>query len=562
MAKNLTELMSACSTEDFIPRYFMYDGIDVYSSVDTFLKAALSEKRSGALWCVDVTKILLAPWFAFVENAFGNSVHSTYLIPPEALIGKLCSVEDGYMVFTGEPSDEVLPACKKCGKRPRRFTVIDGLCHSPHYQTIPNYRFNPKNGVPRVDGLGCFSYGRENTTGQCLCHSTVKSDLCPKCRYCKERCQCQKCACGKRADSVCAEHRVCPACCPAPRCVGCTRHVTCTGCNGCDRHCSCSVEESARYGAASGVHYTRITKPTFHAGALKDFKVNRINRFIACEVEVAGSNEERGAKVNKVVAKWGMAVVSDGSLPSGGYEINMAPASGDLFLEEAHELGKALADARAFANEKCGLHTHVDCRDYSYAEMRRLALLWEQVEPAMFRLVSDARRGNSYCFPCGWRLGDIARTSAVPKKVKQAVRQKMYELSPNHISKVPTDKYHAQRYSAMNIHSWFVRGTVECRLGEGAVDGKTIANWALIVAAIVDWAGRHSDNEFYALPVITAPTNFFGDRMPSSSKPRRLRQSFAVLLSVLPKGLHQAVRDFYSEKNDGLSLETLLQEKD
>ncbi len=427
--------------------------------------------------------------------------------------------------------------CPTCGHGPRaNFGWLQGLCFSPS---------NLRNTCAAARVTMCPA-----TAGHIehiYAHTVVAPagvpaarPACRNCAQCGEHCACVRCGSCERTvpAALCTTCNVCETCCT--RCRSCSRHEAgdgrCDACRGCVNCCqNCATSHSSIRCASS----TQPVPPTFHVPTLSQLKENPLSRVISCEIEVAQSRSALGRKIQNVVAKWSGRIVSDGSLPGTGYEINTAPAGGDLFLKQIRDITDALTEAKASVTGACGYHAHVDTRDLSWRDMRRLALLWEKVEPAMFALQPASRLGSNYCKPCGPKLAGLLRGGTTPEAVRKAIRTGMYGLQGNdgHISK---DKYNGLRYDALNIHSWFVRGTVECRIASGTVHYDKLVHWALLVGNIVEWAATHSDDALEALPSPLAPTS-------GKTRAEQIKVSLGVLTSVTPKAQHAWVAARYKQ---------------
>lgn len=236
---------------------------------------------------------------------------------------------------------------------------------------------------------------------------------------------------------------------------------------------------------------------TFHnANALKR-KMNKSRRYIAAEIEVADlKSYALSYDVESAVRKWNGQIVADGSLPSTGFEINTAPANGDLFIEQITQICDALATAKAKVTRACGLHIHVDAKDLRFAEVRRLIRLWQMIEPAMFDMVPQTRRGSRYCMPCANRYGDSVKDGKIPyNEIRKGVTEGVYSEFSQYSARRKKSKYDGSRYYALNLHSWFHRGTVELRLPSATVKADKIIGWGRLMATIVDWAASHTDDD-------------------------------------------------------------------
>jgi len=264
--------------------------------------------------------------------------------------------------------------------------------------------------------------------------------------------------------------------------------------------------------------------PVFHpAKKISERKHNRSQRFLSVEIEVAGARHpEEIRRLDRVLEKWGAHRVHDGSLPPTGFEINTAPAAGDHFIEQVNEICGALKKMGAFVDNSCGLHVHADARDFKYADIRKVVLLWERLEPAFMATQSAARTGSHYCRPVGSQYANAMRTLSLPDFVKEAgkpkgVKSKFFEgvygarmsdfagMRGGHYEPPRGNHYDDSRYHNVNLHSWIYRGTVENRLHSGTVVARKMIDWATTWAKFMDVAYTTTDKE---ISLINNPVEF------------------------------------------------------
>ncbi len=315
----------------------------------------------------------------------------------------------------------------------------------------------------------------------------------------------------------------------------------CSGCSHCHDCCSCENDDEEDNRVVEFVTH-ELVEADFKRPGRKDHKKNPTSRLIACELEVARVTRNHGrgcATLSKCVNANRHSVVTDGSLPEEGFEINTCPAGGDHFVNGIEELCGVLDHYGARVNSSCGYHVHVDARDFTYWDMRRLVRFYAKVEKALFACVAPSRRNSHYAKPCGkdylfalTRKGDGFRHGlsetlygidmAPPAKGNHDEhsrdRRRSRRSSPESVfaklnpslGPVPTkpgeaspmfikssvlhdyksEKYATCRYNAMNLHSWYYRGTVEYRLHHGTVNAKKVINWGLLWAGILDYSMR------------------------------------------------------------------------
>lgn len=339
------------------------------------------------------------------------------------------------------------------------------------------------------DGCDCM------VCEHCGCHV---ENPCSDCDHCHDCCECVHCdRCGGVCDSTC-DNDYCDYCC-ARRCTH--------GDEGCEE----DGENATGGGARPPLRDASNLKPAFHRS--KPGPDNPSRRYISCELEIAAADDSTATRA--ALRAWpGTVAVRDGSLPDTGYEINTAPTSGQAFVANIAALCSALNADGAAVTTACGYHVHVDARDYTYMDLLRLVKVYARIELALFMSVPRSRRSNYYCQPCGSMylnrgIGAFLAPKAKRKAAWEARKLAVHATYGADVSTVATQnahkaraaqKYDGARYAALNLHSWFYRGTVELRLAAGTTNAEKVARWAVFFACVLDWCKRHTDADVGTLP--------------------------------------------------------------
>lgn len=345
------------------------------------------------------------------------------------------------------------------------------------------------------------------TCGNSRCGAQVES-VCSRCEQCDDCCECSTCdACNERVESVCSRCDCCDSCCECYCCDHCGARVPgddfCGECDRCTSCCSCNSSSVDTFDGHLAFH---SSKPT-------QFKLNPSRRFIALEVEVARGDS---SDMRSTLRHWGDSLVEDGSLPEEGWELNLNPSNGDQFLTHTREIAAALSEANARADTSCGMHCHVDARDFGWFDLFKLCRLYGKVEDGLFSLCSRSRQSNHYCMKCaetysfedyktfkrdlirklyGWTPGKLKPCTCYGKTHRGAHKNGNYRGFQER-----DEKYNGARYHALNLHSFFYRQTVEFRHHHGTVDAKKMQGWGMVCASVMDSASRMTLAEIDALP--------------------------------------------------------------
>ena len=146
----------------------------------------------------------------------------------------------------------------------------------------------------------------------------------------------------------------------------------------------------------------------------------------------------------------------------------------------------------------------MDVRDHNYEDIKKFLLLYAKVEPALIRTQPYARvyAERSHCAPCGEQYIKGITSQMPPKAARTKLIQNVY--GSRYAQKAPKKKRGNNReimarYNALNVHSYWYRGTLECRLHNGTINAEKIKTWGILWAGLVDAAYALSENEIRSL---------------------------------------------------------------
>ncbi len=305
---------------------------------------------------------------------------------------------------------------------------------------------------------------------------------------------------------------------PAPQ----TDRRLCTGCYGNYSDPSFCIEcgycNSGCCRCNAVRHFTNRLE--FHTDAKVNRRVNKSERFISAEIEVAGI-KKKAVEVEKIVRKWKGNIVRDGSLPHTGFEINTSPANGDEYIKQVTQICKTLDNAVGSVTDACGLHVHLDARDFNFHDISRLIKVYAAIEPALFNMVPASRRASRFALRCADHYEQALSRDAL--KEHKAIKEKVVVGTYGEANSTTRRKrkYDTARYNALNLHSWFYRGTIEYRLFNGTIDASDIINWGMIWANILDFSLESSEDDITRL---MNKNKSYESLLKINSHSRRLRE--------------------------------------
>lgn len=325
-----------------------------------------------------------------------------------------------------------------------------------------------------------------------MCKTVIQSPPCDACGMCRKCCKCYACrTCGT---AVTHKIHLCNVC------GGCIRDVG-RGIRGC---CTAHKSNKEIIRTKRDVNLARYTP------SLAELTNNTSPRLLSAEIEICGV-KAIPTTLNSVLESWHSSVVGDGSLPSGGFEINTHPAGGDYWIAQIEDICGGLADAKAWVNQRAGCHTHVDARDFNYVDITKALRIIACVECGLYQMLPAMRRTSNYCeywtpiyLQAIHKADALLATETNDRKItlaaRSAVLRPLYSTDEREsIAKYRKSKSSAARYRGVNLHSWQYRGTLEFRMPPGTIYPSNIINWGLLLGNIMDVAKGRSVAEVKSL---------------------------------------------------------------
>lgn len=310
----------------------------------------------------------------------------------------------------------------------------------------------------------------------------------------------------------------------------------------------------------------------------KGFTINSSRRYAAVEIEVF--SYEDATELNKAITEWQCSVVHDGSILREAqsrnvivnvdrtFEINTSPACGNALYDELAAIAEGLVKAKAEVTTGCGIHVHVDCRDYTYQDLQKFIKVYYYIEDALFAAVHWTRASNDFCKPCGVEFYEKVVKGIKPEELKAALIKNVYGENSLKRTSYGTEFYakrgdhygrigfarnrNEKRYAAINYHSYFLRGSVESRIHHGSISFDEIYNWAKLQVDLFDAVIKTTDSKLSKLLEI-APYEISGaleliaaDKMLrpfSTEKLGNIATGVVLLRSLLPDASFQVLLD-------------------
>jgi len=174
-------------------------------------------------------------------------------------------------------------------------------------------------------------------------------------------------------------------------------------------------------------------------------------------------------------------------IDGGGFEAISPPHSGFSHLNEIEKVAEALARSGAQVNNHCGVHCHVEIKDFDTVCAATLAAYWCKIEKIISNMTPRHRTAHATSKYC--RL----------LTTKHTIEKKKYDpgsfwqlIKPKNLG--PTGKrtaisfvnYLRSKSSSSQWENFVGRCTVELRLPEGSVNSLDVKNWVRMFVHFVE----------------------------------------------------------------------------
>ncbi len=190
-----------------------------------------------------------------------------------------------------------------------------------------------------------------------------------------------------------------------------------------------------------------------------------------------------------------MGVSGDGSLNSGGIELQTPRLGGEKGEKILREICSNLITNDFYTDEKCGLHIHLDGgsklinRTNPLENPTRLKSLWKfylVFEDVILSFLPRTRRGNKYCRQMKWEfhVREIEACATL-----YAIEQLWYRRSAKEdIERLKSERYADNRYQGINLHSLIGHNHMEVRYHSGTINAEKMLHWVALHSRIMDSA--------------------------------------------------------------------------
>lgn len=157
-----------------------------------------------------------------------------------------------------------------------------------------------------------------------------------------------------------------------------------------------------------------------------------------------------------------------------GWEVASFKASGHKNITHIARVAQHLLNSGLEVNSNCGLHVHVEVKDYDEKQVAILLAWWIKIEPIIGLMLPECRINNKYCKMWSKSREISVANSYTPYDLWTIVRPTEFSPHGNNQKKKTLNLVNfGASISGRDIN----RRTLELRMPDGTLAGEDVAGW-------------------------------------------------------------------------------------
>ena len=187
-------------------------------------------------------------------------------------------------------------------------------------------------------------------------------------------------------------------------------------------------------------------------------------------------------------------------------------------IETLQELVRALRNAGAKVNGRCGIHVHVDASKHTPKTLHNIVNIMASKEDLLYKALNVNVRREHYCEKADTRFLD--EVNKRPPLTMEQIKDMWYDGEDG-----SWRHYDDTRYHGLNLHSVFSKGTIEFRLFNSTLHAGKVKAYVQLSLAISHQAliqkramrnKTHSGNEKYTFRTWLLRLGMIGDEFKTA----------------------------------------------
>lgn len=170
-----------------------------------------------------------------------------------------------------------------------------------------------------------------------------------------------------------------------------------------------------------------------------------------------------------------------------GWEVASYKCKGIADLLNIAKVAQAIKDHGGVINVRCGLHIHVEVKDFSPEQIATLVAYWMKIEPVIKEALPPHRLSNKYCQLLREHYSQYANKSDLSsKEFWDTIRPDSYGDARRRVALNIVNYTRAYDYGDNS------RKTVELRLPEGTLSAYEVKNWVRFFVRFVSFCRKQN----------------------------------------------------------------------
>lgn len=156
-------------------------------------------------------------------------------------------------------------------------------------------------------------------------------------------------------------------------------------------------------------------------------------------------------------------------------------------IETLQNIIRKFKEIGGVPHSSCGIHIHIDGANHTATSLRRMVNFMLSRQEIIYEALNIGARKDRWCRPICKKLYDTMKKES--NLTKDKAEQIWYsEANDNYWGGVNHNHYNETRYHALNLHSFFSKGTVEFRLFNSTLHAGRIKAYIQFCLAMSAWA--------------------------------------------------------------------------
>ena len=161
-------------------------------------------------------------------------------------------------------------------------------------------------------------------------------------------------------------------------------------------------------------------------------------------------------------------------------------------IETLQNIIRKFKEIGGVPHSSCGIHIHIDGANHTATSLRRMVNFMLSRQEIIYEALNIGARKDRWCRPICKKLYDTMKKES--NLTKDKAEQIWYsEANNNYWGGVNHNHYNETRYHALNLHSFFSKGTVEFRLFNSTLHAGRIKAYIQFCLAMSAWAIESND---------------------------------------------------------------------